>query len=643
MFSRVVSTVVPALLSAALFAAPAVVADDDMTCVDCHDLDAPAYENSVHGFMDCIDCHMDADPLPHEDELSAVDCAMCHDDVAEMTAASVHGQDCSIHGWETPGCQTCHGDAHSIMPSSDESSPMYEKNQAKTCGECHGNPDYLDAKGIRTVRPIAAYESSVHSRAVQGGVHAATCSSCHTPHSITHKEEVDSSISRQHVHETCGTCHEEIARQYVDSIHGEAFFAGLRESPTCIDCHGEHQILSPMEDGSPTSASNIPLVTCGRCHADLRLSAKYGMPDSQVPAYADSYHGLASRAGAQSVAHCASCHGVHDIRPSSDPRSHIHPDNLAETCGECHRGAGQRYAIGPVHVLAKETRTSAAYWVRLIYLPLIWITILGMLAHNGLDFIKKVRHPEPQRFDKNVIVEERMPKLFRLAHLLVFPSFIILVFTGFALKYPEAWWARPFVAFDAGNVWRALLHRVFGVVMIAGTVLHFVHLAVSRDARARMRKFIPGIADLRELQHRMAYYLGKRKDPPHGVKVGYIEKSEYWAFMWGTIVMVVSGFALWFENWTLAYLPGWAADLATSVHFYEAILASLAILVWHLYWVMFDPAVYPMDTTWLTGKPPILRAEERGEIIEDPEADARASADAGKEQERFAQDGGEPR
>ena len=185
MFRPLVSSVVPILLVATAFVAPAALADDDMTCVDCHDLDAPAFENSVHGFMDCVDCHMDADPLPHEDVLTEVDCAMCHDDVVEQTAASVHGQDCSIHGWETPGCQTCHGDTHTIVSSTDESSPMYEKNQAETCGECHGNPDYLDAKGVRTVRPVAAYESSVHSRAVQGGVHAATCSSCHTPHSTT--------------------------------------------------------------------------------------------------------------------------------------------------------------------------------------------------------------------------------------------------------------------------------------------------------------------------------------------------------------------------------------------------------------------------------------------------------------------------
>jgi len=59
---------------------------------------------------------------------------------------------------------------------------------------------------------------------------------------------------------------------------------------------------------------------------------------------------------------------------------------------------------------------------------------------------------------------------------------------------------------------------------------------------------------------------------------------------------------LWFENRTLHYLPKWALDLATIVHYYEAWLATLAIVVWHLYYVIFNPDVYPMNWTWLTGK-----------------------------------------
>jgi cytochrome b subunit of formate dehydrogenase len=72
--------------------------------------------------------------------------------------------------------------------------------------------------------------------------------------------------------------------------------------------------------------------------------------------------------------------------------------------------------------------------------------------------------------------------------------------------------------------------------------------------------------------------------------------------MWGTVVMAVSGLLLWFNSFALRNLPTWVTDAATAIHFYEAILATLAIVIWHFYMVIFDPDVYPMDLAWLTGR-----------------------------------------
>ena len=66
--------------------------------------------------------------------------------------------------------------------------------------------------------------------------------------------------------------------------------------------------------------------------------------------------------------------------------------------------------------------------------------------------------------------------------------------------------------------------------------------------------------------------------------------------------MAASGFILWFNNWALQYFPKWVSDAATALHFYEAILATFSILIWHMYMVVFDPDVYPMDRAWITGK-----------------------------------------
>jgi hypothetical protein len=84
------------------------------------------------------------------------------------------------------------------------------------------------------------------------------------------------------------------------------------------------------------------------------------------------------------------------------------------------------------------------------------------------------------------------------------------------------------------------------------------------------------------------------------------------------VLMTVTGALLWFENFTLRTLPGWVPEVATAIHFYEGVLATLAILVWHFYFVIFDPAVYPMDPAWWTGRSSPRRELER---LPDPDQD----------------------
>jgi hypothetical protein len=81
-----------------------------------------------------------------------------------------------------------------------------------------------------------------------------------------------------------------------------------------------------------------------------------------------------------------------------------------------------------------------------------------------------------------------------------------------------------------------------------------------------------------------------------------MEKAEYWALVWGGAVMGLSGLLLWANNLALRWLPKEVLDFATAIHFYEAVLACLAIVVWHLYLVVFDPDVYPLDTSFLNGQ-----------------------------------------
>jgi len=611
---KLLTILVPCLL----FALQTVNAEEEHPCNKCHEVDVAHFGSTPHGSTECLDCHVGGERR-HRRGLDPVDCGQCHSEVVDEQSVSVHGPQGvqRISGMDLPSCANCHGDVHTMTPASEPSSKVHASRQGETCGTCHGAGQPAPP-GVRTIRPIEAYTASVHAAKVISGEHGATCSACHSAHSPLPAANPASSIHRLNVPGTCGACHAEITARFELSIHGLAAANGIVDSPICTDCHGEHRILAVGEEGSPVSATNIPIRVCGPCHSDLRLSEKYGLDADQVPSYEDSFHGLAARGGVQKVANCASCHGVHYILPSSDPDSDIHPDNLAETCGKCHVGAGGRFAIGPVHMLAEQEPNIVAYWIRRIYIPLIWVTVLGMLFHNLLDLVKKTRYPEPRlrKPPEHRAIKERLSRPFRVAHGLAALSFILLVFTGFALKYPESWWAGLLQLGGQEGELRGLLHRIAAVGLIGACFFHFAHLAVSARARRQVATLLPGTADLKELFHRVGYNLGRRPEPPAPVRVGYVEKIEYWAALWGTAITAITGLVLWFENFTLAWLPGWVPEAATVLHFLEAILATLAILVWHFYFVIFDPAVYPMDTAWLTGKPPFSRAEERGEVID---------------------------
>lgn len=607
-----------ALLAFLVWAAlPAAAQEaEEIACSDCHEVDPAAFEKTVHGGFSCTDCHTGAEEVPHAEGVAQVDCSSCHADAVDALSTSVHGRPVFTEISGKPACQTCHGPVHALVGHADPASTIHPTRIANTCAACHASPEIAKHTGVNLIQPLASYNASVHARAVREGKPAATCASCHGSHGIPLLNDPASPVSHLKEPQTCGACHAEIAKAFAASVHGEAATRGIREAPVCSDCHGEHRILGPSDPDSPVFATNLPKMTCGRCHGDLQVSEKFGMPSDVVASFEDSFHGLAGRSGNQTVANCASCHGVHNILPSSDPRSLVHKSKLNETCGSCHPGAGTRFALGPVHVNPEEqAEEPVSYWVRLVYLWLIWLVIGGMVLHNALDLRRKVLSPVRAAI---VPVAERRPRMslgFRLAHGLTAVSFIVLAYTGFGLKFPEAWWARPLLAWEEQFALRGWLHRGAALVMMAAFLGHFLHIAVSPRARACIFRMMPNRHDIRELRERLQWYLGRRVEMPRSPALSYVEKAEYLALMWGTAVMALTGFLLWFENFTLRWLPKWMIDVSTVVHYYEAILATLAILVWHFYFVIFDPLVYPMDTAWLTGREVPGRTLERSEAI----------------------------
>jgi cytochrome b subunit of formate dehydrogenase len=579
-------------------------ADRELVSADRRSLftDGPRLKATVHGGFACADCHAGIKELPHAERLPKVDCASCHDDVAKQYAASVHGRARSAGVGDAASCGSCHGPAHLIVAGDDPASRVAKPKLAGTCGGCHSDPDFLVRHKIPFAKPVEAYTLSVHGRALErGSKDAPSCSNCHGSHAILPARDLGSKINHWNVPATCGACHRAIHEAYAGSVHGQAVAHSMTGAPVCTDCHGEHTILAPSEPGSLVSPARVSSVTCGRCHGDERLAARYNLPKDKVPAFDDSFHGLALRSGSQTVANCASCHGVHNILASSDPRSTVHASKLPATCGNCHPGAGARFAIGPVHVRsATRTEHASVRWIRLFYWMLIPATLGLMFVHNALDFFAKLWRPRPRPHSA-----EQLPRMnlhFRIAHWLVVLSFPTLAWTGFALKYPEAWWAAPLLHFEGSVAFRGLVHRVSAVLLTLALVYHAVHLALVPRDRAMLRQLLPGRQDVWDVLRQLAWSVGRATEPPRFKVFSYAEKAEYLAFVWGTVIMVASGLVLWFNDFSLRHFPTWVADAATAVHWYEAILATLAIAIWHFYMVVFDPDVYPMDAAWITGR-----------------------------------------
>ena len=594
-------------------------------------VDPQAFKDSIHGSMfTCVDCHTDVKSAAHETIPQKITCATCHADQQAAYDRSFHGK--AVQGGNTKAatCVDCHGSPHELLPASDAKSRVHHSNIPATCGTCHSQKFVMEDGG-QSAQMVASYQQSVHGHAVAAGSEkAAVCTDCHGTHEILDAKDSKSPIFKFNVPLTCGHCHDQISKEFQWSIHGQAVAKGNWQAPVCTDCHGIHSIKAHNDPNSPVSAQNVGQATCARCHEGVRLSQEFGVQGRRETTYLASYHGLASRGGSQVVANCASCHGTHSIFPSSDPRSTIHRANLARTCGQCHPGVTEKFTSAKVHVdvpLSADVGSKAVRWIRRFYLSMIFAVIGGMLLHNFIIWRAKVI---ARRKLQHTFVS-RMPLRFRWQHAVLLSSFIVLVLTGFALKFPHSWFAS---LLSLGEYKRGLVHRIAAVVLMGVSFYHLFDIAFSRQGRKLLRDLLPTLDDVRGAWQNVAYYLGLTPSKPDFPRFNYAEKAEYWALVWGMIVMAVTGVMLWAKVFVGNHMARWWLDIATAIHLYEAILATLAIVVWHFYQVFLDPDVYPMNWAWWDGKMTLHHYREEHGLDRDTVKESFSGSDTTEETDR---------
>jgi predicted CXXCH cytochrome family protein len=298
------------------------------------------YSQSIHGeglfkgglivTATCNDCHGNHFVLPHTNSRSTVSarniantCTKCHARIEEVHIKIIKGELWEKEPGAIPACSDCH-QPHTIRRTS-----LVQGTSDRECLKCHEKPDIFKSHEGEQV------SMTVKKEDIQDSAHRnIPCVKCHT----------DIDPQRHRPCETagrvdCSNCHAQIAEDYFESGHGQAYFEKNPDSPYCTDCHGKHKVLSHLNELDRTYRSKIPQL-CGDCHGKLDHPATIKTEQGTVLVdYSSSVHGQGLiKKGLLPSAICTDCHSVHFILNHEDERSSIHHENLPATCATCHEG-----------------------------------------------------------------------------------------------------------------------------------------------------------------------------------------------------------------------------------------------------------------------------------------------------------------
>jgi cytochrome b subunit of formate dehydrogenase len=315
------------------------------------------------------------------------------------------------------------------------------------------------------------------------------------------------------------------------------------------------------------------------------------------------------------TAKCYDCHGAHDILPVNDPRSHLSRNNIVATCGKCHTGSHRQFAGYLTHATHHDPKKY----------PFLFITFWGMTTlligtlvvsgvHTALWLPRSFAY---RRQIKNGPAEagtyvRRFRRFHRNLHLLVVSSFLGLALTGMILKFSYAGWAKLLAHLLGGFEAAGLVHRFCAVLTFTYFGLHAYDLVKQRRASGKSwRQFIAGDEsmlfnrrDLHELAGSLKWFFKRGPRPEYG-RWTYWEKFDYFAVFWGVAVIGGTGLLLWFPEIFTHVFPGWAVNVATTIHSDEALLAVSFIFVVHFFNTHFRPEKFPMDTVIFTEGMPL--------------------------------------
>jgi len=564
---------------------------------------ADSLAGSMHVKIACSQCHTGVTPSherPCETITQKVNCASCHAEVGTQYQLSTHGQLEAKNDPNGPSCKQCHG-THGVLGKLNPQSPIFPTHIPTLCARCHRTGEKAARVYTGTEKLIVErYTESIHGKGLleSGLVVTATCTSCHTAHSVLPRDSTLSSVNRHNLPQTCGRCHEGIAKQFARSVHSATISTTKDKLPVCDDCHSAHTIGRTDAEGFKLKIMG----QCGSCHKEIAES------------YFETYHGKVSRLGYTKTAQCYDCHGSHDILKVADPASHLSRQNVVATCAKCHAGASRRFAGYLTHATHHDLgKYPILFWVFWAMTTLLVVTFTVGGAHTLMWLPRALkmrqefgRHPPAKEGE---LEYQRFTPLQRGLHVFMILSFISLALTGMTLKFSYTRWASVVSHMLGGFETTGYFHRYAAVIMVAVFITHLVDLVKrkGRDGTTWMAlvfgkdSMMFNRKDLDDAIGSVKWFLGRGKRPHYG-RWTYWEKFDYFAVFWGIFVIGSTGLMLWFPVFFSRFFPGWFVNVATIVHSDEALLATGFIFTVHFFNTHLRPEKFPMDLVIFTGR-----------------------------------------